>query len=67
MEGGIWDKISSGAKDLLRQMIEPRIHKRINAEQALKHEWMTQFESNNLIEAEVLTNMEKFFVVILLI
>ena len=37
LEGGIWDKISNGAKDLLRQMLDQRVNKRITADQALKH------------------------------
>ena len=63
MEGGIWNKISEEAKDLLRMMLETNPSKRAGAEEVLRHKWMTQYHTiHNLIEPEVLANMEKFFV-----
>ncbi|CAG9329029.1 unnamed protein product [Blepharisma stoltei] len=42
LEYGVWDKISYGAKDLIRQLLIKDPNKRISASKALNHPWILQ-------------------------
>ena len=43
LEGESWELISNEAKDLIKKMLTYSPEKRINAEDALKHEWFKKF------------------------
>lgn len=42
LEGKAWDKISEGAKDLIRKMLTYNPNERITAEEALHHPWLEE-------------------------
>ena len=44
MEGTDWNRVSSGAKDLLKHMLEYDYNKRYSAEECLNHPWIKKFE-----------------------
>lgn len=37
-----WDKISASAKDLIKQLLQVDPKKRLTAEQALEHKWLSE-------------------------
>ncbi|CAN0476376.1 unnamed protein product [Ectocarpus sp. 12 AP-2014] len=41
-----WDDVSEGAKDLIRQMMEPDPAKRITPHEALRHSWIVQHRTS---------------------
>lgn len=43
--GSVWAAISEPAKDLVRQLLQPKPEKRANALAALVHPWLTQPDS----------------------
>jgi len=44
MKSEIWDPISDAAKDLVGKLLEPRVHKRLDAAGVLEHEWLQTTE-----------------------
>ncbi|CBJ32847.1 conserved unknown protein [Ectocarpus siliculosus] len=41
-----WDDVSEGAKDLIRQMMEPDPARRITPHEALRHSWIVQHRTS---------------------
>lgn len=63
MTGGIWDVLSSEAKDLIKKMLTYKYKDRIHAREALLHPWFKNASSTavdiNLMQ-ESLKNLAKF-------
>ena len=56
MEGEEWDQVSDDAKDLIKKTICFDSRNRINAEQALKHQWFQSFYNNKSAKCVDLNN-----------
>ena len=63
LEGESWELISNEAKDLIKKMLTYSPEKRINAEDALKHEWFKKFlkfkntNTHNPLTKEVMSHI----------
>ena len=44
----VWSNVSQDAKDLINSLLERDVSKRLSAEQALSHKWMTDYKSGTL-------------------
>jgi len=65
MEGGVWDDISEGAKDLVFNMLSLDPKNRISATDALAHRWISESLGANSAKAKekihaALDNFRKF-------
>lgn len=63
LSGGVWDLVSSEAKDLISKMLEVNPTKRLSASEAFSHPWFSQIETPiirpNLLEI-VANNLKTF-------
>jgi len=55
-----WDDISSSAKDLISKLLVCDPNKRLTAEEALKHEWLSGNSNSNKLMNEVTFKIKKF-------
>ncbi len=66
----VWDEVSEKAKDLIKKLLTLDISKRITAEEAFNHPWITEFTSKYTQEKplvqQALHNLKHFRVHIIL-
>ncbi|KAG0592895.1 hypothetical protein KC19_1G288500 [Ceratodon purpureus] len=56
-----WPKISNGAKDLVKKMLNPNVRERLTAQQVLDHPWMkVDGASDEPLDNAVLTRLKNF-------
>ena len=61
--GGVWDKINTGAKDLIRNMMNTNVSTRLTAKQSLNHPWLfTAIEHpiDRGKSSQLLSNLQSF-------
>ena len=67
LETGVWKKISSEAKDLIRKLLDKNSKTRISAEEALIHPWFKKLKTKDLLIEltpekikDMLNNLKKY-------
>lgn len=63
MHGGVWDNVTTQAKDLISRLLQSDPESRLTAEEALEHPWFSEFEKGKTdLEqaATALSNLKGF-------
>ena len=61
----VWPKVSPEARDLLNKLLQRNPAKRISPAQALEHKWIADCGSLVPIDQTVLSNLERFYVLVM--